>query len=316
MGRLIEMKGKKLGKLTVLGKSKISKNKEAAWDCQCECGRIKQIHGTSLRNGRVKSCGNTGCRGRFDADMVGRRFGKLLVLCKAETTLGGENAWVCQCACGSSTEIRGGCLRRGDSKSCGNIGCRGKFDDEMLGRKFGRLTVISRYDKLMGSEYGWLCRCECGSLLPVRGYSLRKGNTKTCGRGEDGCRRTEKSKNKPLGHLNSLLHGIRRRAKNRGIKLDIDLEHLWQLWVQQDTRCAITNFPMTTTKGKGHCWSNASVDRIDSTGGYEIGNVQLLCFGINRMKSDYNAGSFVFYCHIVASHNPMSGDFVQMLDEL
>jgi hypothetical protein len=45
-----------------------------------------------------------------------------------------------------------------------------------LGNRYGRLTVI----KDLGSGY-WLCKCKCGGTTKTRGYSLRKGGTRSCG---------------------------------------------------------------------------------------------------------------------------------------
>lgn len=50
--------GNKFGKLLVVGKSnKKTKSGSSFWLCECECGSIKEIAGTLLRNGQTKSCG-------------------------------------------------------------------------------------------------------------------------------------------------------------------------------------------------------------------------------------------------------------------
>ena len=49
--------GKKYGRLTVLEQAGFDKSGSAKWKCQCSCGNIKIISGTSLRAGRTKSCG-------------------------------------------------------------------------------------------------------------------------------------------------------------------------------------------------------------------------------------------------------------------
>ena len=55
-----------------------------------------------------------------------------------------------------------------------------KFID-LMGQKFGRLTVIQRagFDKRRNSN--WLCKCECGTEKIIAGRSLRRGHTKSCG---------------------------------------------------------------------------------------------------------------------------------------
>lgn len=52
---------------------------------------------------------------------------------------------------------------------------------DITGLKFGRLTVIKRCGS---NKYGralWLCKCECGNEVIVRGHSLRRGDTTSCG---------------------------------------------------------------------------------------------------------------------------------------
>lgn len=51
---------------------------------------------------------------------------------------------------------------------------------DMTGLRLGRLTVIGRADSIAGKA-AWLCRCDCGKETVVRGYSLRNGDTQSCG---------------------------------------------------------------------------------------------------------------------------------------
>ena len=51
------MTGLKIGRLSVLKLSHISKSGKAHWTCKCDCGNIKNISGDKLRDGRTKSCG-------------------------------------------------------------------------------------------------------------------------------------------------------------------------------------------------------------------------------------------------------------------
>lgn len=55
----------------------------------------------------------------------------------------------------------------------------GKIAD-MIGKKFGKLTVVEMLDK-QGVYYRYLCKCECGNIKVLRGASLRSGLTKSCG---------------------------------------------------------------------------------------------------------------------------------------
>lgn len=53
-------------------------------------------------------------------------------------------------------------------------------NDEYIGKKFGRLTVI-KFDHKKKYESYYLCRCDCGNSHIVAKNSLKQGNTKSCG---------------------------------------------------------------------------------------------------------------------------------------
>ena len=46
--------------------------------------------------------------------------------------------------------------------------------------KFGHLTVIERNGKSNDGHYMWLCKCDCGNEVTVRGNNLTSGHTTTC----------------------------------------------------------------------------------------------------------------------------------------
>lgn len=53
-------------------------------------------------------------------DITGQRFGRMLVLGKAsEPAVNGGSLWRCICDCGQEKTVNSGCLRRGNTKSCG-----------------------------------------------------------------------------------------------------------------------------------------------------------------------------------------------------
>lgn len=54
--RLIDLTGKKFGNLTVIERAE-NRGKEIFWKCRCDCGQIKEINGSRLKNGKTKSCG-------------------------------------------------------------------------------------------------------------------------------------------------------------------------------------------------------------------------------------------------------------------
>lgn len=55
-----------------------------------------------------------------------------------------------------------------------------KTKQNLVGQKFGMLTVIERADDV-GDRVGWRCRCDCGNIVVVRDNNLKQGSTKSCG---------------------------------------------------------------------------------------------------------------------------------------
>jgi hypothetical protein len=49
-----------------------------------------------------------------------------------------------------------------------------------LGNRYGRLTVIEQAES-RNSSARWLCSCDCGNTSTVYGFSLRRGDTRSCG---------------------------------------------------------------------------------------------------------------------------------------
>lgn len=54
---IVNLKGKKFGKLTVIGIDVERTKSKTYWMCQCECGNKKSVRSDCLQNGNVKSCG-------------------------------------------------------------------------------------------------------------------------------------------------------------------------------------------------------------------------------------------------------------------
>lgn len=121
MGKFIDLTGKVFGRLKVLERVENSKNGQPRWKCHCECGNECVVQGNKLRNGITKSCGclqkEYASESHLD-DLCGRRFGRLEVIGRAENK-SGKTTWLCRCECGNECVVRGECLKRGDTQSCG-----------------------------------------------------------------------------------------------------------------------------------------------------------------------------------------------------
>ena len=58
MGKKIDLKGEKFGRLTIIGESQIKGNRnQIKWDCVCSCGNKISSFGCNLKRGITTSCG-------------------------------------------------------------------------------------------------------------------------------------------------------------------------------------------------------------------------------------------------------------------
>ena len=123
--------------------------------------------------------------------MIGRRFGKFTVIeeTKNENSKSKNKFYKCECACGNTETIVGTRLRNGIKIQCVKCVTYEKGYNhlkEMIGQKFGRLTVIDViYDideKDLNKRSKCICQCDCGSdPVIVTKNNLTQNNTKSCG---------------------------------------------------------------------------------------------------------------------------------------
>ena len=119
-------------------------------------------------------------------DLTGLTFGRLTVLCEYGKNKYYNRMWLCECSCGNFKVIVGKSLIKGVTKSCGCLHSENiskKFKRDMVGKKFGRLLVVSEEGKNKHGRTLWGCKCDCGNkkLIIVSGNDLRSGNSKSCG---------------------------------------------------------------------------------------------------------------------------------------
>lgn len=207
-------------------------------------------------------------------DLTGQRFGRLVVIERMPKGKHGEHAkWRCLCDCGNENVVVGTDLRSGHTQSCGCY-CRdlnrSMKTKDMLGQRFGKLTVIAFAGVDENNKAEWKCRCDCGNEVIVTGGNLRSGNTTSCG-----C-----VHKKQLSERNSKLLTTHGMSKTR----------LYTIWTDMKQRCGNPNdkyYYLYGGRGISVCsewksnfksfaeWAlangyqdNLSIDRIDNDKGY------------------------------------------------
>lgn len=139
---------------------------------------------------------------------------------------------------------------------------------DLTGRQFGQLTVVVRSSVDAAGHVRWKCRCECGTVLRVRGDALRSGDSTSC------------------GHVpNQRTHGESSNRTSRGTKE-------YRAWLNMKARCYVpsaSHFEYYGGRGikvcrrwqlsftsfledMGRCPPGMSIERIDNDGNYEPSN--------------------------------------------
>jgi hypothetical protein len=142
---------------------------------------------------------------------------------------------------------------------------------DLTKRTFGQLLVMKRAPNDASGNTCWECQCSCGNIVTIVTYSLKNGNTKSCG-----CLRNKITGNK------FRTHGMTGTSEHN-------------IWRNMLTRCTNPDTPaFKNYGGRGiticdewkndfmafynyigpRPYPNYTVDRIDNDGNYEPGNVR------------------------------------------
>ena len=188
MEKLLELTGQTFDKLTVIEKAQ-SRARHVYWKCQCECGNIIEVSGESLKRNAPHNCGCIKQKEKLKKQdeknkklnyLVGKRFGKLIVLNRTEQRINNSVVWEYKCDCGNIKTVPTHSLQSGHTKSCGCL-VRETQGIDISGQRFGKLVAIKPIEEKKKSTIQWLCHCVCVNMWIVDGSNLRTGLTKSCG---------------------------------------------------------------------------------------------------------------------------------------
>lgn len=112
----VNLLGQRFGRLTVLSRAENCIRQESVWICRCDCGNEKPVSNRHLASKNTKSCGclnKEACK-----NLVGMRFGRLLVTGREQNDKYGRSRWACLCDCGVAKVVGVGAIKN-STKSCG-----------------------------------------------------------------------------------------------------------------------------------------------------------------------------------------------------
>lgn len=92
----------------------------------------------------------------------------------------------------------------------------------------------------------------------------------------------------------TFIGNIKRNAKHRNIIFNITIEDIWNLYIKQNRKCALSGLEVKFQP------QTASVDRINNSLGYCFDNIQLLHKDVNIMKWKYDQSQFINWCNKIS----------------
>lgn len=172
-------------------------------------------------------------------------------------------------------------------------------------QRFGMLVVLQEGERKNG-RITWDCACDCGNLTNKMANHLLAGRTRSCGcqQSPSGSRN---SKWKGVGGITgSMVYRIKRDAARRQIRFSITPTDMWEQFILQEGKCAITGKEIVLPKDRIAERSydyTASLDRKNSDLPYMASNIQWVHKVVNRMKWDLPQNEFIEWCGIVFNAN-------------
>jgi len=215
--------GRQFGRWNVIERA--NESGAARWKCRCSCGTERVVAVKNLIAGVSTSCGcytKERVRESLSVDYAGQRFGKLLVLERAEAGKNGAARWKCRCDCGKECDVLAASLRSGKRTSCGCDSKKGKHRvKNVTGQKFAMLTAL--YPIVERGHNGsvmWHCRCDCGNEVDVALDRLKYSAVLSCGCMREKCNQELQEKlTHVAGTSIDAIRGSKVRADNKtGVK--------------------------------------------------------------------------------------------------
>ncbi len=122
--------GDRFGKWTVIERSdKTDKKGNIYYLCRCDCGNVKEVRASRLKNGESKSCGCV-----WKKDVTGQKVKRLTFIKPTNGRKNREVIWECKCNCGNT------CYRT--ISEAKNIGSCGEHQGEQGIKNFQKMHYV------------------------------------------------------------------------------------------------------------------------------------------------------------------------------
>ena len=184
----------------------------------------------------------------------------------------------------------------------------------LIGKRSGRLLVVSRAENGCNGQARWNCVCDCGNTVTVYGAPLRAGmepdkyshkvnSTRSCG-----CLQKEIA-HKVLLYANTT-HGqsgttryiMFISAKTRAVRDGIPFNLNFADFPEIPEMCPVLGIKLVINHRGGPCANSPTLDKIIPKLGYVVGNIKIISHRANTIKSDASAEEILAVARYVSEN--------------
>lgn len=180
---------------------------------------------------------------------------------------------------------------------------KNKRGKDLTGQKLNKLTILKRAGSTRNGGKLWLCQCECGveksyssdhltrKIRPVQSCGcVKKGSTNALWTGVG-----DMSGGWWADHVVRSANGSKGR---KPLEFTLTKQEAWDLFLKQNRKCALSGVDLEINSQNKY--NTASVDRINSSKGYVLSNIQWVHKHVNLMKNKFDQEYFIDFCKKIA----------------
>lgn len=160
---------------------------------------------------------------------------------------------------------------------------RGHFAENLIGKRFGFLTVVERAPNRICSgkvRVYWLCQCDCGSAAKeIRASHLKSGRVISCGcKGQEHSIQAKTKHGKRHTRLYGVWCDMKNRCYNQNVRSykDYGARGIAVCDEWKNDFGAFNDWAFANGYDENAAYGECTIDRINNNGNYEPGNCRFV----------------------------------------
>lgn len=244
-------------------------------------------------------------RKMYPENLSGLKFGRLTVLFLDHIDDKGNQIWKCECSCDQHNiiNVNRKYLINGITRSCGclvkearKVPNSGQFKPsidptDIIGKRFGKLTILSIDDTHQGNHYYYNCKCDCGNIISKRRNSILDAKeTPSCG-----CYKIEKASSDIIGKTFNQLTVL--SFDHYENKPDGRKKYYFKCRCTCGNECVVEKLSLVNNATKSCGCRHTSMMGMSETKFYRIYNAMKdRCYNINNIYYKNYGGRGIIVC--------------------